>query len=408
MHFKYGDDLYQVTSPSIRRAFRLVANKVMAYWASPLRALRHAFGWQPDRIPVEKAKSILVVRPDDIGDVILTTPFLRELRRAAPGAHIALVVKSACYELVEHNTNVDAVHVLSFRSAYNFNSARDKHFYLVHLMWAARRLRRSQIFRRNFDLVLLPRRGPDHYRSELVAQVLAGSGALIVHREKHFPVSSFTSNYEPLAPFVYSNPQVEHEVLHNLHFLQWCGAPVTASSVLELVLTALDRRFAADILDERCRYVAIATGAGDASRCWPVDRFAAIAAWLQNHFGLTPILLGAPLDPVFNGNLNLTGATTLRQAAAIIARCKLFLGNDSGLMHVAAAMRVPVVAISAFRVGGDANHHNSQERFHPINVPHRILRPSSGRNPLAIEAVTVDDVRLACSDLLESAIVEYQ
>ena len=377
----------------------MAGHSSIAHWTSPIRALRNACGWRPARIPLVGAKYILVVRPDEIGDVVLTIPFLRELRRAAPEAKIALIVKPACYELVEHCPYVDTVQVLKFRSG------GDRHYRLL-LVFAAWRLRWNKFARWKFDLILLPRRSSDSYGSDLVGHVFAGSGALIVHREQQGSFPAVLSKDRSLASSIYSNPEIEHEVMHNLHFLRWCGTSNISAPALELWVTATDRRFAADVLHGHRGWVAFATGAGDRARQWPIERFSEIAKWLQDSSGLTPVLLGAAGDPEFDGGLNLIGRTSLRQAAAVVEQCVLYVGNDSGLMHMAAAMGVPVVEISGFRIGSNPNHYNSPDRFSPFGVPHRIVQPSIGQNALAIEEVTIDAVRIACSELLSGAVAK--
>jgi ADP-heptose:LPS heptosyltransferase len=223
---------------------------------------------------------------------------------------------------------------------------------------------------------------------------------VIVHREEHSVAHSISWKDESLVLNVYSNPMAEHEVLHNLHFLNWCGAVDTTDTRLELWVTRSDRRFAADALNSRGECVVFASGAGHPFRCWPIDRFAAVAKWLQTQYELTPVLLGASGDPEFDGGINLIGRTTLRQAAAVIERCVLFVGNDSGLMHIAAAVGTPIVEISGFRIDGDVNHANSPARFHPLGVEQRIVQPAPGPTLLAINEITVDAVCHACSELL--------
>jgi heptosyltransferase-2 len=109
------------------------------------------------------------------------------------------------------------------------------------------------------------------------------------------------------------------------------------------------------------RIVGLAPGAayGSAKR-WPPDRMGLVAARLALEHGIRPVLVGAPADRdtarevvthaeragVETGRiLNLAGRTTLRALMGVMARCAAFLSNDSGAMHLAAALDVPVVAI---------------------------------------------------------------
>jgi heptosyltransferase-2 len=111
--------------------------------------------------------------------------------------------------------------------------------------------------------------------------------------------------------------------------------------------------------------VGVAPGAayGGAKR-WPATRFARVCARLVSESGATCVLLGSHADSattceialeagkmmaeagsVRNRVLELAGATTLRELAGVIASCRVFLSNDSGSMHLAAAVGVPVVAV---------------------------------------------------------------
>jgi heptosyltransferase-2 len=330
-----------------------------------------------------------VIRPDEIGDLVLTTPFLRSLRTAASKAHIVLIANTKHRELVEYCPYVDAVYALEFVFGTR----------LLRLCCAAVILRWSHFLWTGFDLVLLPRRGPGSYRAELVGYLLAGNGAVLANCDstESFAVDPSGS---PIVSEQFFNPHIEHEVEHNLRFLCWCGAESIQKSRVELWLSASDRAFAARHLPDVGRYIAIGSGARIAQKCWPVNRFAQVARALEKSNSLIAVQLGAPNDPDFAGGINLIGCTTLRQAAAIIERCVLFLGNDSGLAHVAAAVAVPVVEVNGFRQEAPLEHPNNPTRFGPWGVPHRVVRPPPGQKDLAIEEVTIEAVRAACSDLL--------
>ena len=102
-------------------------------------------------------------------------------------------------------------------------------------------------------------------------------------------------------------------------------------------------------------WVGLAPGAayGPAKR-WPASRFAAVGDLLQTEFQADLVLLGGPgdqeaADEVQRAGtgrfLNLAGKTTLRQALTVLCNLQVLITNDSGLMHVASALGVPVVAI---------------------------------------------------------------
>ena len=73
--------------------------------------------------------------------------------------------------------------------------------------------------------------------------------------------------------------------------------------------------------------------------------------------------------------INLVNQTTLRETAAIIDACDIYLGGDTGLMHIAAALKKRGVVISCHPIGADEDHANSPKRFGPWKSPMQIVRP---------------------------------
>src|SRR5439155_483075 len=131
---------------------------------------------------------------------------------------------------------------------------------------------------------------------------------------------------------------------------------VARASIAPLFATETDARPDAVVAAARAPVVGFAPGAayGRAKR-WPPDRVAAVAARLDAR-GIVPVLVGASDDrgtgreiesslPAGARVVNLIGRTDLRALAGVLARCRAFVSNDSGAMHLAAAIGVPVAAI---------------------------------------------------------------
>ena len=101
----------------------------------------------------------------------------------------------------------------------------------------------------------------------------------------------------------------------------------------------------------------IAIGAGasyGSAKCWPPDRFAELANRLQAQTQADVILFGTPAEAAVSSAIaagmshppiDLTGKTSINDLPAMLSQCHLFIGNDSGAMHVAAAVGLPVVAV---------------------------------------------------------------
>jgi heptosyltransferase-2 len=328
---------------------RLLTRPQILRWAAPLRTLRYTFGWRPPRIPLHQALSILVIRPDEIGDLVLTTSFLRELRRAAPLAHITLIVKTACPELVQHCPYVDAVY------SFDFSAGITRHWSLCRWAWTLRTIRR---FWRGFDLIMLPRRGADHYGSELLAYLLAGRGTILAHRES-LPKIASGSRLRSGAITYFSNPHVEHEVLHNLRFLRWCGAADVQDDQLELWITDTDRRFARTFLDHNITHrgplvVVHPSGGRSPLKQWPVVNYKSHVDRLLTETNSNVLVVGGRnelwLAEIFPKQASDRIATSigqigLRQVAAVLERASVFVGGDAGPMHIAAATGIAVIGI---------------------------------------------------------------
>lgn len=161
-------------------------------------------------------------------------------------------------------------------------------------------------------------------------------------------------------------------------------------------------------------------GATDNFRKWRPERFGAIAARALEH-GLGVLVLGGP-DAVDEGRIiravagpgvvDATGRLSLAQSAALLSQRDVYVGNDTGTMHVAAAAGVPCVEISPHPMNGDPGVGTSPVRFAPHGVPAVILRPSFGlvgcdrqcsnqaAAPHCIDIITVEDVWNAVLELL--------
>jgi heptosyltransferase-2 len=106
----------------------------------------------------------------------------------------------------------------------------------------------------------------------------------------------------------------------------------------------------------------------------------------------------------------ISDSSDIRETCALLERCDLFIGNDTGAAHLAAAMRCPTMVISRHPRNGDADHPNSPERFAPWCDLGRVLQPERGLEgcttrcmqvgPHCIEQISVHEVVLAASTIL--------
>jgi ADP-heptose:LPS heptosyltransferase len=367
-------------------------------------------------INFSEINNILVIRLDAIGDVILTSPFFRELRQNFPRSWIALVVQPSVMNLVELCPYVDQV--LSF----DWRGPRFVAPYVRH--WRAWTLARRRLRPRRFDLALLPRWDADSFHGTILAY-LSGSTRRVGYSEKvNASKAEVNHGNDLLLTQAINDPDISHEVQYNLNLLRHLRL-AAAAGPLELWPGPEDRAFAETIWQNHGVsnssdiVIALGPGAGAPPRRWPASRFAELAARLRETSPRRLLVLGGPGeedlgDSIFrqlgDSVINLAGRTTLRQAGALLQRCHLFVGNDSGLLHLAAAAGLPVVQISALPENGPRHHPSSPARFGPWGVPHRVLQPYKALPPCSdscslpeahcILGVTVERVRTAVEELL--------
>lgn len=337
------------------------------------------------KINVKNLKNILVIQMVDIGDVILSSPFLRELRRNMPCARIVLVVQPNMINLVEKCPYVDEVLFFNWRSIKNYKTAFHGHivWWLQTILLTVRNL-----WKYHFDLAIsLHWNNDPNLAASIILMFTSGAPQRIAYLDEHdgkrrheLMDLSRLITHGPFRSF----PKHESEL--QLDILRFLGINSIDNSV-EVWTTEEDEGFMRQVLE---RYnlsdsnicIAIAPGSRWAYRRWPASRFIELGKWLQEKYeayililaGKSELSLGALIEKELKKDrtINLTGKTTLREMASVLRSCKLFIGNDSGPMHMAAAVGVPVVGL--FSSG-------EYERFIPWGTDHEVIRLGLSCNP---------------------------
>lgn len=292
---------------------------------------------------------ILVVRFDEIGDCVLNVPFLRELRRAYPDAQIDLAVKPASYPLMELCPYVNHVY-----AAEHLPQPRSlvRTFFDWHRMFCE-----AHLWEQHYDLCLVPRWDVDNTYS-LPLAYFCGAKQRIGFSEYCSPVKAASD--KGLTGFltrpVLTPLHVVHEVEKSLFLLRAGLGIRPASDKLELWLAKDD----VDAAQARLRaagitlpYIAVAVGTREGRKTYPAELLAKALIGIQTP--LPFVLLGGPGEEAAGAQLakalkkasrpvlDLVGQTPLRQSAALVALARLYMGGDTGLTHIAAATRRPIV-----------------------------------------------------------------
>ena len=351
-----------------------------------------------------------------IGDMIMTIPMIKLLRRKIPHAYIVLgVLPEGARQLFEVCPYVNEVLTYDWRVNGRFTNLR-RHWRALRLAW-------RHLWRRRFDLAILPRWDTDGYHGTFVVYFSGApwrvgySESVIDHKRRA------NHGFDRLLTHPLNDSDLKHEVEHNLDVIRYLGGCVQ-NDRLELWLSEEDETFAERLLSNHGvnpddLLVGLAPGAGAPKRLWPIDRFAQLGLWLQKAYGARLLIVGGPGEEPLGEGLeralgacvvNAVGRTTLRQTAALLKRCRLFVGNDAGPMHMAAALGVPVVELSCHPESGSPWSANSPLRFGPWGVSHTVLQPRTPRPPCVDECVadhphcilgiTVEQVKQAVAEQL--------
>ena len=291
-----------------------------------------------------------------LGDAVMTTPALVRLREAFPEAQITLLTHEKLADLWRHQPVVDEV--LTFRQGEG--------------VWpVSRKLRHG-----GFDLALLLPNSPRSaieawlagiprrvglrwpWRNLFLTQAVAPASGVTRMRKR--TVSEIQARLAANLPREAPAPQ-SHHLYHYLHLVSALGASAEPLAPC-LRLTEEERTTGAARLFERAVqnskagtvWFGLNPGAeyGPAKR-WPVERFIETANVISQQTGCRWMVFGGPQDrPLAEEVLagvpsaaSLCGQTTLRELMMGLGRCRLLLTNDTGPMHLAAALGTPVVAL---------------------------------------------------------------
>jgi len=368
---------------------------------------------------LSQVKRVLVVRLDEIGDVVMTIPFLRELRHNLIESWITLIVKSQLYNLVELCPYVNEVVIYDGEVNGRFVLLR-RHGRALLLAW-------RHLWRHRFELAIVPRWDTDYYHASFVAY-LSGATWRVGYSENVNPhKKQLNKGYDRLFTHLLYENSPKHEVEHNLEIIRFLGGKVE-NDKLELWIEEDDKEFARQFL-KRHRVksddllISIAPGAGAPKRQWPVERFIELGSWLKKTYKARLLVTGGEGEEILGERMkealgdtiiNAVGRTTLRQTVALLKFSRLFVGNDAGPMHMAAAVSIPIVMISCHPKTGSPLSPNSPSRFRPWKVPHKILQPESPQPPCVEECVAdyphcirnvkVEEVKKAIEEILSSRV----
>ena len=281
-------------------------------------------------------KRILVFKIGALGDVLMTTPFLRILRKRFPCAKITYLTGEFCRPVLEGNKNIDRLETFDHNIFYKKN--------LSGVFKLVKRIKKEE-----YDCVFVLDK---HFFVNWVISLTKIPIRIGFNRCGEGFANTVNVPYN----------KVKHEIDYYLELAYAAGAKKVNSAAekhLEITIPAKDSAFAKKFIKKNklntskliCLVPGGASNPGQnmSTRRWPVDNFRQLADNLiEKKFSV--LLVGGPGDREFSKNFNRTvvsavGKTTLKQSIALIKLCKAAVVSDSGPMHFASAVNTPTVSI---------------------------------------------------------------
>ncbi len=279
--------------------------------------------------PLADIHRLLVVKTSSLGDVIHALPIVQAIKEAAPHLTLGWVVRRRCADILRGNPIIDHLYVMPDKPS------------LPELMALRRELRSAR-----YDMAL------DMQGLLLSGLVTRLSGApMRLGWDRNREMNSFFLT-QPIVP---GKGRQAHEVDLLYGFADALGVHTEHSEFTPQPYLAAENAAKASewLADLPCPRIALNVGASRAYKRWPVENWTQVALSLTQA-GRSVVFIGdktdaesvAQITPMLGGNYaDMSGKTTLRELASVLAACDLLVSGDSGPMHLAVAVGTPVVAI---------------------------------------------------------------
>jgi len=297
-------------------------------------------------------RNILIIKPSAAGDIVCALPVPTALKQRWPDATVSWLVASHFQDLITDHPCIDQV--IAFQ--------RRRYRYLVRSRVVTRRfwgfLR--QLRRGGFDLVIDLQ---GLFRSGFFSWATAAPIRIGPHEKREMGWIFYTHRLPPC--------NSDTHAVDRICTLQQVLDIDLTQPAFTLPVTDQARRTAGELLnrngiDVGRPYAAIAPGGRWQSKRWPIDRFAEVARRLTDQLGLQVVVIGSKSERPLGEQMlhqaepksslthkrqsrqpiaNLAGKTSLKQLLAILDAAAVLVTNDTGPMHMAAALRTPVVAL---------------------------------------------------------------
>ncbi|HVT85606.1 MAG TPA: glycosyltransferase family 9 protein [Chitinophagaceae bacterium] len=258
----------------------------------------------------------LIIRFSSIGDIVLTTPVIRCLKKQVPGAALHFLVKRSFYPVIQHNPYIDKLHVLDHSRELMMHELEDENFdYIIDLHHNVKTLRIKNRLQKK----------------------------------------SFSFHKLNIEKYIYTSTKIN--ILPDVHIVDRYMKTVESFGVkndgagLDYFIPAYEEIQKGDIpVSHYAGYIGCVIGAAHGTKRLPVHKWKEFCKQIDHPV----ILLGGKQDVAMAKEIaevdtvkiyNACGKFSLNESADLVRRAKVVISNDTGLMHIAAAFKKPIISL---------------------------------------------------------------
>lgn len=278
---------------------------------------------------MSELKKILIIRLSSIGDILLTTPFIRQARKAYPDSQIDFVIKVEYSDLLKNNPNIN--NLIKFDTNKGMRGLKDL---------------KQSLLEKKYDIVF------DLHNNMRSNYLRLGLQSKYKYRIKKNKLAQFLfvkfkiNRYPEITPIAerYLNVGIPAGIKDDEKGLEFFFDKNSEESI-NTILEHYE-------IKQNDVFYTIAPGAGFYTKRWSIENFKIFVKNILENHNSKIVVLGNTEDKhqgevlaEYDNVIDLTGKLTLMQSAILLSKSKVLVSNDTGLMHMATAVKVPVLGI---------------------------------------------------------------
>lgn len=345
-------------------------------------------------------KKLLIIRIDAIGDFIIFSPMLRYYRILYPNYHITLLVNEEVLNLAQRINEIDELIPFNRKKIIN-----------IDLIYIRRLLKK--IKEESFDVVIYPT-----YSREPIGDYIV---RLSRAREKigfdgdicNITLKKKLKNNKYYTKLISARPDIIFETERNKEFIEGLGLKVT-NSIPNFTPSNEDKKIGCELLFNNGlksinNFIVINPGAQWKGRIWPLKKYVEVVVWLKKEKNIDIVICGSKneyslaekIKTISNiPIINISDKTSLPVLAAILKESLLYIGNESGITHLASTVGVPTICIMGgghfgrfFPYGDLKKNRIVYYKMNCFNCNWKCIYPNKRNNPMpCISNIEVNSV----------------